>query len=86
MAWTLEEAKDRFSALVDAALAHEPQLVTRRGRPSVVVLSVEDYEHLRAATRAARPGFVEHLLAIPPAADEAEEIPRAAARPRPVEL
>lgn len=87
MDWTLQDAKNRFSALVEAALAHEPQFVTRHGQPSVVVLSVQDYERLRAAARVARPSFVEHLLAIPPAADEeGGDIPRAAVRPRPVNL
>ena len=30
--WTLQDAKNRFSAVVKAALAGEPQRVTRRGR------------------------------------------------------
>jgi prevent-host-death family protein len=30
--WTLQDAKNRFSAVVEAALAGEPQRVTRRGR------------------------------------------------------
>ena len=36
--WALQDAKNRFSALVDAALRGEPQTVTRRGAPAVVVL------------------------------------------------
>ena len=31
--WPLHDAKNRFSAVVDAALAGSPQRVTRRGRP-----------------------------------------------------
>ena len=30
--WTLQDAKNRFSAVVEADLAGEPQRVTRRGR------------------------------------------------------
>ena len=44
--WQLQDAKNRFSAVVDAALAGEPQQVTRRGKPAVVVLAVSEYERL----------------------------------------
>jgi hypothetical protein len=50
-----------------------------------VVLAVDDYERLRAAAKAARPSFVEHLLAIPPDSGEDSDL-RAEARPRPVEF
>ncbi len=39
--WSLQDAKNRFSALVNAALSGEPQRVTRRGQPAVVVLAEE---------------------------------------------
>ena len=63
--WALQDAKNRFSAVVNAALAGEPQQVTRRGQPAVVVIAVEEYEQLCQAEKASRPNFVEHLLAIP---------------------
>ena len=63
--WALQDAKNRFSAVVDAALGGEPQTVTRRGAPAVVVLAVEDYQRLRRAETVKAPTFVEHLLAIP---------------------
>ena len=44
--WKLEEAKAKFSAVVEGALSGEPQLVTRRGQDAVIVLSVRDYERL----------------------------------------
>lgn len=81
MSWTLQDAKNRFSAVVEAALTHEPQLVTRRGAPAVVVLAVEDYERLCGA---ARPRFIDHLLAIPQVGADEEVDPRAEARPRDV--
>jgi prevent-host-death family protein len=37
--WTLQDAKNRFSAVVDAAARGEPQMVTRRGKWVSVVLS-----------------------------------------------
>ena len=44
--WTLQDARTKFSAVVDAAVAGEPQHVTRRGIDAVVVLSVEEYRRL----------------------------------------
>lgn len=63
--WALQDAKNRFSAVVDAALAGEPQQVTRRGKPAVVVVSVSEYDRLRNHTAENAPSFIEHLLAIP---------------------
>lgn len=51
-AWTLQEAKNRFSAVVEAALRGPAQWVTRRGKPAVVVLSVEEYQRLYSQTPA----------------------------------
>lgn len=45
--WTMYEAKDKFSELIDKALAHGPQVVTKRGEEVVVVLSAEEYDLLR---------------------------------------
>lgn len=45
--WRLEEAKAKFSQVVEQARAGTPQLITRRGKEEVVVVSVEKW---RAAT------------------------------------
>lgn len=63
--WSLQDAKNRFSAVVNAALDGAPQTVTRRGAPVVVVVAAEDYRRLCRAEKANAPTFVEHLLAIP---------------------
>lgn len=63
--WALQDAKNRFSAVVNAALAGEPQRVTRRGEPAVMVIAVEEYERLRKWEPDSAPTFVDHLLAIP---------------------
>ena len=63
--WSLQDAKNRFSAVVNAALAGEPQRVTRRGQPAVMVIAVEEYERLCQAEKSEAPDFIEHLLAIP---------------------
>ena len=44
--WKLRDAEKRFSSVVDAALAGEAQVVTRAGKPAVVVLSADEYERL----------------------------------------
>ena len=65
--WTLQDAKARFSAVVDAALAGEPQAVTRRGKPAVVVVGAEDWARITGAAGAG--GFAAHLAAIPQGGD-----------------
>jgi antitoxin Phd len=41
--WSVRDARNRFSALVEAAQRGEPQVVTKRGAPAVVVIAVEQY-------------------------------------------
>ena len=72
--WQLQDAKNRFSALVNAALAGEPQQVTRRGEPAVVVLAVDEYERLRRLEKAEAPTLGELLLEIPQDDQEFERI------------
>ena len=43
MAWQLQEAKAKFSELVQKAIDEGPQTVTRHGRDVVVVVSVEEF-------------------------------------------
>ncbi len=45
--WQLQEAKDRFSTVVARALTDGVQIVTRHGKPAVVVVSVDDFRKLR---------------------------------------
>jgi prevent-host-death family protein len=61
MTWQVQEAKQRFSALVRRALDEGPQVVTRRGEEVVVVLSASEYRRLKRAA----PDFAEFLLAAP---------------------
>ena len=63
--WRLQDAKAKFSQVVEAAMQGEPQHVTRSGREAVVVLSEKTYRALRTGARRGKSGFVEHLLAIP---------------------
>ncbi len=45
--WQLQEAKNKFSQVVNEALDKGPQVVTRRGKEIVVILSREDYGQLK---------------------------------------
>ena len=93
--WTLQDAKARFSAVVDAALAGTPQQVSRRGKPAVVVVGAEEWARVTQAARAT--GFAAHLAAIPRgtgaagtgqggAADGDDLFPRAPVTARTVDL
>lgn len=48
--WALQDAKARFSELARRALANEPQHVTVRGEPALVVLSEMEYRRLTGRT------------------------------------
>ena len=61
MEWQLQEAKNRFSELVQRARQEGPQVVTLRGRRAAVVLSAEAYDALLRE----RPSLVDHLLTGP---------------------
>ena len=44
--WQLQEAKNKFSNLVDKAHHDGPQIVTKHGKKSVVVIALEDFQKL----------------------------------------
>ena len=44
--WKLQDAKAKFSKIVEDALKIGPQYVTRRGQKAVVIVSVDEYENL----------------------------------------
>lgn len=48
-AWQLQEAKAKFSEVVEAALHEGPQTVTRRGEQAVVIVSYEAFVALTQA-------------------------------------
>lgn len=45
--WQLQKAKNRLSEVVDKALHQGPQIITRRGVETAVVLSMDDYRNMR---------------------------------------
>ncbi len=59
--WTLEDARRRLAAVVDAARNGEPQRVSVEGEEAVVVVSVRDFELMSRRPKT----FVEHLMDFP---------------------
>lgn len=72
--WTLQDAKNKFSAVVEAARKGEPQHVTKRGAEAVVVLSAEEYQRLSKLDVRPKKTFVEHLLDFPKLPEGMEDI------------
>lgn len=72
--WSVQDAKNHFSAVVDAA-GREPQVVTKHGRRAVVVLSAAEYDRLRELEHLRAPSFAAHLLAMPTDDGEFERLP-----------
>jgi prevent-host-death family protein len=58
--WPAQEAKARFSELLETCLAQGPQMVTKRGAEVAVLVPVDEWQRLQAA---ARPSLKELLLA-----------------------
>ena len=44
--WQLQDAKNRFSEVVEQAVRHGPQVITRRGQETAVLLSFQDFMRL----------------------------------------
>ena len=61
MKWSLADAKNKFSEVIDLAHSSGPQFISRRGHDVVVILSITHYEHLSAQ----RKPFSEFLLQPP---------------------
>lgn len=58
-AWPVQDAKARFSELLDACVNEGPQLVTRRGAETAVLVPIAEWKRL---SHAARPSLKALLL------------------------
>ncbi|MFZ0479384.1 MAG: type II toxin-antitoxin system Phd/YefM family antitoxin [Terriglobales bacterium] len=65
--WQVQDAKARFSEFLDATIKKGPQIVTRRGIKTAVMVPIEEWERLQ---KAARPSLKEWLLAPEPRFDD----------------
>jgi len=57
--WPVQDAKARFSELLDACVSEGPQVVSRRGAETAVLVPIEEWRRLQAA---ARPSLKQLLL------------------------
>ena len=79
--WQLQDAKNKFSRLVDEARHNGPQTVTKHGKEAVVVLSIEEYRRLiRPATNLVQ------FFRSSPLTEENLDLTRSKELPRDIEL
>ena len=62
-AWPVQDAKAKFSEMLETCLREGPQMVTRRGQEAAVLVPIEEWERLAKANR---PTLKELLLADEP--------------------
>ncbi len=51
MTWQLQEAKNKLSEVVETSLSKGPQIISRRGHNTAVVMSFVDYQRLTKPKR-----------------------------------
>lgn len=61
--WQVRDAKARFSKLLDAAIKEGPQIVTRHGVETAILVSIAEWQRLQQRDR---PTLKELLLAPEP--------------------
>jgi prevent-host-death family protein len=76
--WKLQDAKARFSEVVERALHDGPQIVTRHGENAVVIVAYRDFVGAEPTQE-----FKDFLMSIPPLGLEIKPSRR---RPRRTEL
>jgi antitoxin Phd len=70
--WTLQDAKAQFSQVVAAAVRGQAQRVTKHGKEAVVIISATEFAALKSGRTTAPASFVDHLLAMPKHAPDAQ--------------
>ncbi len=73
----LQEAKQQFSAVAEKAASGKPQIVTKHGKPFVVIVGIADWQKTRPKKRT----LLEMLRSCPVDSDEldltrSKELPR----------
>ena len=63
--WALQDAKNKLSEVVNAATRGEPQIVTRRGVETAVIISRDDFEKVSGGRASAHGSLAGCLLAMP---------------------
>lgn len=79
--WQVQDAKARFSELLETTLKKGPQVVTRRGVEAAVLVPIEEWHRLQ---RSARPGVRALLVGPGPRFDDLVPDRRRLRRRKPV--
>jgi antitoxin Phd len=68
--WPVQDAKARFSELLEAASKHGPQLVTKRGIETAILVPIEEWNRMQESRKAT----LKELLLSPRARFEPENL------------
>ena len=77
-AWQVQEAKSRFSEFLETSLTEGPQIVTKRGVETAILVSIDQWRRLERRTA---PDIKELLLAPGGAHGDADAATAAASAP-----
>lgn len=80
-AWTVADAKARFSEVIEQARTRGPQVVTRNGRKAVVIVAAEEWER-----KTKRKGTLAEFFAASPLRGSGLKIERLRDLPRKIDL
>ncbi len=59
LSWSVQNAKSRFSELLETCIHNKPQIVTKRGKEVAVLVSIQEWQRLQAM---AKPSLKQLLL------------------------
>jgi len=79
--WTVAQAKAKLSEVIENALAHGPQTITRNGRRTAVVVDAEEWER-----RTKRNGSLADFFKASPLRGSGLKVRRSKDRRRPSDL
>ncbi|MEA1672373.1 type II toxin-antitoxin system Phd/YefM family antitoxin [Nitrospirillum sp. BR 11163] len=79
--WTIAEAKAKFSEVIDRAAAGTPQVISRNGRTTAVIVSAEEWER-----KTRRVGNLAEFFAASPLRDSGLIVERAVDSAREIDL
>jgi prevent-host-death family protein len=80
-AWTVAEAKAKFSELIEKAKSEGPQKITKHGRTTAVIVAAEQWER-----KARRKGNLAEFLATSPLRGSGVRLKRLSLRLRKIDL
>ncbi|HEY8739621.1 MAG TPA: type II toxin-antitoxin system Phd/YefM family antitoxin [Candidatus Dormibacteraeota bacterium] len=79
--WAVADAKARFSEMIDRVLSQGPQVITRKGKKTVVVVAAAEWER-----RTKRRGNLADFFAASPLRGARLEVERLQDEPRDISL